>query len=395
MMRRNPLLLLFFIIGTCTFASFFGGRISYTLFYFSLAIPAVAVIYSIYVYFSIRFIQEVKNKMVIKEEPTDFEFCLCNENIVTFTGVKVRFFQDKSYLMNIDENKEYCLLPGQRESVQTKICCKYRGEYSVGIQSVAITDFLDLFTIHFPITSNLQVSVLPRVVNWTKLDFIYENEDEKRVYQSMNKEEEPDAEVRNYVQGDSLKKIHWKASAKSNQLLARNYRAINKQQITIFIDLSVLRQDEMERVNIEDSMIEQTLSLVNYCMHEKLPCTVIYEQSGAKGTIIKNHDDLDAFFKWCSKVPFISSVAIEELFVLSGSIQDQVAHHIFITHKLTKDFYGKMLAIASTNKKVSIILVASHLTNMQNEMKKNLENSGVRILFVSYLEKGGSHGRQE
>lgn len=394
-MWRNRLILLLFIIGTCIFASFFGGPISYALFYFSLGIPVVAVIYSIYVYITIRFIQEVKGNMIIKEEPTDFEFCLCNENIVTFTGVQVRFFDDKSYLMNINENKEYCLLPGQRETVQTKICCKYRGEYSVGIQSVVVTDFLNLFCIQFPISSNLQISVLPRLVKWTKGDFIYENEDEKRVYQSIHKEEEPDAQVRTYVQGDSLKKIHWKASAKSNQLLSRNYRAINKQQITIYLDLSVLKEEEMERVNIEDSMIEQTLSLVNYCLEERLSCTVIYEQGGPKQTGINNHDELDSFFKWCSKVPFISHVAMEDLFVLSRNMQEEAAHHIFIIHKLTKEFYSDILSIASSNKKISIILVAGFLTNWQSEIKKNLEDIGVRILFVSYISKGGSHERQE
>lgn len=61
------------------------------------------------------------------------------------------------------------LLPHEEIRVDTKMYCKYRGTYPVGVKSVEITDFLGLFTIPYPMMSQIRLTARPRIIPMEQL----------------------------------------------------------------------------------------------------------------------------------------------------------------------------------------------------------------------------------
>ena len=53
----------------------------------------------------------------------------------------------------------------------------------------------------------------------------------------MRERTEPDVSVRDYIPGDALKQIHWKASAREQKLKVRSLTGEEKQGISILWDI--------------------------------------------------------------------------------------------------------------------------------------------------------------
>ena len=158
-----------FIIGSGIFASYFGGNISYALFYLAIFLPIISFLYTLYVYARFKIFQSMDNSIVVKGDWNNYSFIIANEDYIAFRNVKVNFLHSQSTIRKTEESMEYSLLPSDKERMETKLRCNYRGEYAVGVDSIQVTDFLYLFSITYPITSKLKVLVLPRIVSLEQL----------------------------------------------------------------------------------------------------------------------------------------------------------------------------------------------------------------------------------
>jgi uncharacterized protein (DUF58 family) len=231
-MKINRFICVAAIIGSSIFASYYGGNLSYALFYLTLLLPVISFLYTVYVYFRFKIYQTIDSFLVVKGDWTLYSFVIANEDFITFRNVKVNFLSDKSTIEATNQVTEYSLLPSESERLETRIKCNYRGEYEVGVDSIEVTDFLYLFKITYPIGTKLKVIVLPRVVPLELLGIAPPEEDVKNPQRfSNNAEEELDTEVRKYYPGDSRKRIHWKASARMHELISRKYSIFQKQKL--------------------------------------------------------------------------------------------------------------------------------------------------------------------
>ena len=95
-MKINRLICVAAIIGSSVFASYYGGNISYALFYLTILIPIIAFLYTVYVYFRFKLYQSMESYLVVKGDWTLYSFIIANEDYITFRNVKVNFLSDKS-----------------------------------------------------------------------------------------------------------------------------------------------------------------------------------------------------------------------------------------------------------------------------------------------------------
>ena len=131
--------------------SFYGGAISYGLFFGLTMIPVISFIYIFCVYIQFEIYQEIESSTIVCRQPMPYYFVLQNSTYYAFAGISTRLFSGLSYVMEMPDDVEYELLPGDRHTFYTKLICKYRGEYEVGVKEILITDFLGLFQYRYVI----------------------------------------------------------------------------------------------------------------------------------------------------------------------------------------------------------------------------------------------------
>lgn len=382
-MTINRLIFAAAIIGSSVFASYFGGNISYALFYLSIFIPIIAFLYTLYVYFRFKIYQKMDAYLVVKGDWTVYSFVIANEDYITFRNVKVNFLSDRSTIEAAHQIAEYSLLPSESERLETRIKCNYRGEYYVGVDSIEVTDFLYLFRITYPISSKLKVVVLPRVVPLEQLGIAPPQNDVKNPQRAGNSAaEELDTEMRKYSLGDSRKQIHWKASARMQELITRKYQHIPKAEIVLFMDLMMIKEDELKVAIAEDKIIESVLAISNFYAQRGTPSQIIYEMDGKKSIDIHSKEDFNAFYKACVHIRFNSKIPVNELLAERLLRGEEGMFCVVATHNLTKELYLTAMQAISNGNHICILLVSDDISEKTKEMKDGMKLSGVVVYQI-------------
>lgn len=366
-MNRNRLILLLFIILTGVFGSFYGGSVSYGLFYFSLLIPAISLVYLVYVYFRFRVYQLIGHKTVVKGEHIPYQFILSNEDYFAFTNVRVTFKDDYSKVENITSNTSHCLLPGDRIEQETTLSCFYRGEYQVGAEYIYVTDYFNLFEVKYMAPSPITVKVLPRVVRLKNLKIATESEGKTQKYNPVVDQRVPDVEVRNYVPGDSRKMVHWKSVAKQHKLMTRKYTEEPKTEIVIFVDFQKKEIAERNRVILEDKMIETILSISDFYYRSNTPMKLIYDNKGMAYMNVIKKMDFDHLFELCTEVHFKATSTMEQLMEYSNRIMQARMYQVVITHFLTDELIRSCYTNVHLGNDVVVIYVGDESTTSIQE----------------------------
>jgi DNA-binding Lrp family transcriptional regulator len=379
-MRFNRLICVIAIIGSSIFASYYGGNISYALFYLTILIPIIAFFYTVYVYFRFKLYQSMESYLVVKGDWTMYSFIIANEDYITFRNVKVNFLSDKSTIESAHQTAEYSLLPSESDRLETRIKCNYRGEYYVGVDSIEITDFLYLFSITYPLTTKLKAVVLPRVVPLERLGIAPMQSDVKNPLRFSNTaEDELDTEIRKYNSGDSRKRIHWKASARMHELISRKYQHIPKKEIVLFMDLMKIDDEELNVVIAEDKIIESILAIANFYALRGTRSEIIYEMEGKKVASISSKDDFNAFYKACAAIHFHGKIPISELIKERLIRGEEGMFFVAATHSLTKEVYLTALQAISNGNHFSILLISNDVSENTKQLISSMKLSGIDV----------------
>lgn len=379
-MKINRLIIVLCIIGSGVFVSFYGGNISYALFYSTIFLPVICFLYTLYVYFRFKLFQSMGSYLVVKGDWTLYFFIIANEDVVTFRNVKVNFLTDKSTIEAAGQSVQYSLLPGESDRMDTRIKCNYRGEYYVGVNSIEITDFLYLFTITYPVRSKIKVIVLPRVVPIERLAIAPPEIDVKNpMHYSNTSEEELSSEMQRYNRGDGIKRIHWKATARQRQLMSRKYYQKPKNQIVLFMDLMKMNEDELQVTIYEDKIIESILAIANFYAMRGTPSQIIYEMNGKKQISISGKEEFNAFYKTCAAIQFTSKIPVNDLIHERMLRGDEGIFYMVVTHYLTKEIYLSALKLSAEGNHIGILFISDDVSEKTKELVEGFKLAGIEV----------------
>lgn len=311
-MWLRRIILLLIIILTAVFASFYGGPLPYALFFLSLLVPLLSFLYLYYIYHQFRVYQLIDKKTLVKYETVPFCFVLANEDILTYTHIRVTFLDDYSTLTQVDTSNSYTLLPGEREEYKTTLMCRYCGTYRVGIDHIILEDFFGLFRLSYRCPSPLEVHVLPRVLLPERLSFYMEATGGIRLTNNQNSFF-PDAETRKYQTGDPLRTIHWKAFARNGELLTRKQLPEPRPEQYIFLDMALPASEDAEYFPRFDRLAETTLAISNYYLNNHTPCNVYLDADGLQHFAVYAQKDFDLLYSFFCKEERLSGSSAVQL----------------------------------------------------------------------------------
>lgn len=291
--------------------SFYGGAVSYGFFFGVTLLPVVSAVYLALVYFRFKLYQKLESRNVVCGQQVPYFFVLQNDDYFGFTSVGVRLFSSFSFVEKLPDGIEYELLPGDRFTYETKLVCKYRGEYEVGVKEIVITDFLRLFQVSYRVSETIRAVVLPKIVRVGELRCIADVSAflQRETYRSQT---EPDTVVRDYVPGDALKQMHWKATARERKLKVRTRTGEEKAGITILFDTKRYARDNRIYLPLENKMLETLLALTVYFAERNMACDVCYGQRGMVRCHVEDGRDFELFYRQVSEVVFAEEESVRE-----------------------------------------------------------------------------------
>lgn len=357
MNRKTVLILTTLFILSLVGISFFGGPVSYIFFYLVLIIPAVCALYIFFVIASLKIYQKTDGRMMVCNRASDFYITLNNESFFSFTSIRMIFYSSFSSVTGLDDETVYELPPHTSITRTTKLTCRYRGEYLVGIKEIEVHDFLGLFTYRYRIKEPLCVVVSPAIVMLSELNSIADLPDAKR--DSPYRTSEVDIPVREYVPGDDIRLLHQNASAALCKPMIRTLTGAEKTGIGIVMEPSRYSADPAVYLPAENRIIESVLALSLYFVSRNTPVDVIYRTAGIKCDAISSHPDFEKLYEvmrtYSFGEPGLSPVMFEEI----GALVDTNGYELLICvlYKLDADSAGLIERLGASSVPVRIYVV--------------------------------------
>lgn len=360
-MKMRRLLFLGLWILSLAAITNYGGTVSYGFFFGVTLIPLVSLIYMICVYVSFKIYQEIGSRSMVCGQPEKYLFVLQNESFFAFTSVSVRLFSDFSYVEEMPGDVEYELLPGDRFSFETRIVCRYRGEYEVGVEEVVVADFFRLFRLRYHNPGTVKALVSPRVAPLTELKSIGE-------FQALLRREilggtEMDILVRDYREGDPPRQIHWKQAAREQKLKTRLRIGEEKEGIALFCDMTRYSREREQYLPLENKMLEVLLALGFFFAGKDVGFSVYYSQSALVKKQVQGMKDFDAFYREMDGMAFRED---EDLY---GTLDQAMSGENLWMNKL-------------------VFFVLHDLDGQIMEMTKRLAVEGTRVVIYAVTDSG-------
>lgn len=148
---------------------------------------------------------------------------------------------------------------------------KRRGEFEFGDIFVIMRSVFNLASRKIEIPLKQTVHVYPSVLQMKKYELLVFQQQKtssgiKKIRRLGNNSEFE--QIKNYVQGDELKTINWKATSRRHELMVNQYQEEKSQNIYCIIDKSRSMQMEFDGLSMLDYSINSTLVFANIALRK-------------------------------------------------------------------------------------------------------------------------------
>jgi len=148
---------------------------------------------------------------------------------------------------------------------------KKRGSYEWGNLHVIIRSAISLVKRKLLIEQHSSVNVYPSVAQMKKYEFyVFNQQSQQKGIKKIrrlghNNEFE---QIKNYVQGDDIRTLNWKATSRKNELMVNQYQEERSQNIYSIIDKSRAMEHDFEEMSLLDYAINSTLVFTNIALRK-------------------------------------------------------------------------------------------------------------------------------
>jgi len=276
-------------------------RMTYVALYAVLILPLLSL--SLTLIFKRRFTirEALSAEYITKGETAQFKFTVKNNSFLPCTCVQVCFEANIPGRYTYSEEKYFSVPPRKSHEIIFNISPKYRGNHDVGVKNVFLYDFLGLFKFKQKHGEKLVFVVTPQIHNipYLPLESVLQGGVSGRTFRH---EEDYSiiADYRKYQSTDGYKKIHWKLSAKKNELISKDFQETEKHAALLLIDNSNIALQRQQALEFEDAMVEALVSTLAYC--NRLGHPVSFHCTGGDATEFST--DFQHLYKLASGIEF-------------------------------------------------------------------------------------------
>ena len=187
-----------------------------------------------------------------------------------------------------DFNFELKLKPGEPKVLRYFLRPVKRGEYSFGAVNAYVSSPLGLISRRFRFSADALVPVYPSYIQMRKYELMAISnrltetgiKKIRKIGQNMEFEL-----IKEYVSGDDIRTINWKATARKNSLMVNHYQDERSQQVYSVIDKGRVMQMPFNGMSLLDYAINASLVISNIAIKKSDKAGLITFQDRVAATV--------------------------------------------------------------------------------------------------------------
>lgn len=386
MNKRYSLILLGVV--TLLFAVTVGGRVPYFLLYFYGALLFLPLIHCLLGKRWIMGQLQFPMVEVMAGEEIKIKYSIVNGLPIYFPWLEL----DNQIAYRLTGKREdkiiFPLAPKDLIKGETVAVCRRRGLYEIGTMQLTIKDPMSIYSVSKRINEPMQLKIFPQIttLNHFKIKASQQIGD-LRVRDPLFQDISNISDIRQYQQGDSIKKIHWGVSAKSNELMVKNYEQSGDTQIVLLIDSFARNYSDDKEGWIEDKLVETAASIIDFCLKRNLS-TVLFNVDEKSSRVVKG-DNPQFLKKFMNELVIFHPKGALELEKQVGQATLNVQQGmtlLLLTPILSKDTGTQGIYLKRKNLNPVFIVVGD--SSQEEEWKDNksigkkLELEGILVYYI-------------
>ena len=367
-----------------------GGRLPYFMLYFYIGILLLPFIHGLIGKHKIEGSISLPNRDLVAGDVIELTTEFTNPTKYVFPRLEYKSTLTELLSDAFEPPKTFHLSPNEAFVDKSKIQCRRRGIYDIGETQLIIKDVFNLFQFKKTLQAPIALKIYPRLLPLS--DFAVEagiQMGELIVDDPLFQDYSSIDALRDYRDGDSVKKIHWKASSKQDQLIVKDFEFRGDAEIVLMLDQSTAHYRNDPYRKIEDKVVEVGVSITHYCLLNHLKVNYMttdkghYEKtSGASDTYLKVFLE-----KFVAFSPSKTISLVEDIQQLRPSIS-QGNTLIVVTPNLTKKLATELVDLKMTNIRPMVFVIttsdeASATYQDQLDLMQKLEAESIPFIKVA------------
>ena len=342
-MVKNRILYALAVLACLGFSMAYTSKVSAVMLIMTAAYPVIAVICTVIQ--AALFRAEFNEKRVVSEKDTLFEMFLNVKNGSIFPCVpaEIQCMLPDSDSGLFVEKRIFTTLP-PLGSAKLSVNCRhiYRGSYSCRIKKISVYDPLRIIRISRKKSLEIIAVFLPRRL---ELDDVLKptHGDQSYAQNVISAERDDFSHVRDYRDGDLYQMVHWKLTAKTDDIMIKQYDSLTEQRAAILCNW----RGDGDVLMRTDTVIETAIAFVSALLKKKVGSYVDYE--GESICKVSDLVEFERFYELMSVIPvntnpedFVSRIDQADLCGLSALV--------LITPELSDDIVARANAAAASCK---------------------------------------------
>ena len=270
--------------------------------------------------------------------------------------------------MTADENKW----------IKSKILFNKRGLYNIGKYQIEISDIFKIFTYVKKEDRNINIKVYPRIY---KIDSIANGGKdiflEKYDKHSTNEEQSIIRDVRKYRMGDSLKKVHWKISAKLGDLYVKNTETISGEQYVVLVDMNKNNYAYEESL-IEERVVEFAASVVNYLSAREINADVYLNKKNIEVKQVTDRQSFNEFMEYIIMEKSDGELSMQEFIYSMLSRIHRSNKLLLVLPELSKSIVESVISLKDNGYDIAVFCCIKNFDG--EEQMEKLQRVGISCM---------------
>ncbi len=219
-----------------------------------------------------RFSKAIKAKRILSEKLSNSDVNIIQVEITNQYpfDVIVRMIDELPFQFQVrDFGKKLLLTKGEKQQVSYEVTPTERGVYAFGNLNLYASSFLKMVSRRYKFDNQKETAVYPSYIQMKKYEFLafHNNLSEfglkkiRRIGHTMEFEQ-----IKNYIIGDDVRTINWKATAKKGDLMVNQYQDEKSQPIYSLIDVGRVMKMPFDGLKLLDYAINSTLAFSNIAL---------------------------------------------------------------------------------------------------------------------------------
>ena len=380
---RNRLIWLVVLVSSFVYAWITGERILFVAAAVMFIIPIASFVLSRYFLARVKLSQTVP-RSVLKNDQNQLTVRFHNHSIMPFGNAEVVFYGDENAL-NMPVSDNLFVKPLRTTEYKLPFTALYRGHFSLGIKAVEVMDITGLFRLKKNYGKFVEVTSLPLIKELKSFPLNLNTHTQAQARHDLRDEDYATiSDIREYMPTDSIKRVHWKLTAKKGEWLVKIFQSNAQSRVSVILDSLRLDVHPKEMYSLEDHMIETTVAIVKYSLMQGIPVDFFATESFKSSA--RAMGEFTAIYHAAGSLKFDKSPPLSSLSILTHLLNEASGYvnAIIVSASLGHDLSERILNATNNGHNITVLYFSIEKPTEDSErIFALLSDSGVTMFNVT------------